>query len=121
MGRKSDKMWTYFTKNHGNKKNMTAVCKILVPTETGAPCGQVLKTPDFNTTTLRSHLKAKHTMEYKLVVEFEDQWGKNKIKNARELERLYTCVDTSQAKRSHPDHSSSAESDMSGLQGLFSF
>jgi hypothetical protein len=73
MGRKSDKMWTYFTKNHGNKKNMTAVCKIRVPTETGAPCGQVLKTPDFNTTTLRSHLKAKHAVEHKLVVEFEDQ------------------------------------------------
>ena len=34
MGRKSDKMCTYFTKKHGDKKSMTAVCKILVPAET---------------------------------------------------------------------------------------
>jgi len=95
--RKTDKLWSFFTKGRADKKHMTATCQIKVPLETGAICGKLLKTPDYNTSSMRTHLRSYHSDQFKQVLESEDQWITNREAEIKKLGSL-------SKKRNEPDH-----------------
>jgi hypothetical protein len=88
--KKTDKLWSFFTKGRADKKNMTASCQIKVPLETGAVRGKLLKTPDYNTSSMRTHLRSFHALQYQEVVESEDQWTKTKEEEEKKNWISYT-------------------------------
>ncbi len=111
--RKTDKLWSFFTKGRVDKKHMTATCQIKVPLETGAICGKLLKTPDYNTSSMRTHLRSYHVDQFKEVVESEDQWTKNREAERKKLDKL-------SRKRDQPDHpptTTDSEADTTGTPG----
>ncbi len=106
-------MWSFFTKGRADKKNMTATCQIKVPLETGAICGKLLKTPDYNTSSMRTHLRSYHADQFNEVEEFEDQWLKKRESERKKLDML-------SKKRDQPDHpatTTDSESDNTGSPG----
>ncbi len=68
MGKKTDKLWSYFAKHRADKANMHAICQIKVPARTGAICGVKLGTPAYTTSSMRTHLEALHRAEVSIIL-----------------------------------------------------
>ena len=66
-----------------------AVGKVLV---SGQPCGMVLMTKQFNTSTLRYHLNAKHPAIFKKVVSFEQAWDDARSRAMKYLSKFFYVV-----------------------------
>jgi hypothetical protein len=124
MGKKgkSEKLWSFYEKNHQDKKHMFALCLVQVPSNTGAPCGQKLLTNHFNTTGIRSHLENRHKVEYGQVIEFEAEFEKRLISEKRALNKTFNRIEKGtpqKRKRSEgnpdsPDSCSDSETDLTG-------
>ena len=87
--KRSGKLWEYFEKDRSDKSIPKAVCKVLV---SGHPCGLVLMTKQYNTSTLRSHLNAKHPAIFKKVVTFEQAWDDARSRAKKDLSKFFYVV-----------------------------
>jgi hypothetical protein len=70
MGKKTDKLWSYFSKHREERANMHAICQIKVPANTGAICASKLGTPSYTTSSMRAHLETFHKPEVNILVIF---------------------------------------------------
>ena len=77
-------MWEFFVKNREDKQKPKATCNVMVG---GVPCGAVMLTPQYSTTTLRGHLNAKHPSIFKIVVAFDAAWDDAKARAKKDLNK----------------------------------
>ena len=76
-------------KDRADKSIPKAVCQVPV---SGHPCGMVLMTKQYNTSTLRSHLNAKHPAIFKIVVTFEQAWDDARSRAKKDLSKFFYVV-----------------------------
>jgi hypothetical protein len=92
MAKKTEKLWSFFTKNQAvdkvDKKHPKVTCQIKVPAVTGAICGKVLATPDSNTSSLRTHLRSFHPEAAQEVAVFEASWVQKRQTDDKKLEKM---------------------------------
>lgn len=89
--KRSDKLWEFFTKDRTDKQKPKATCKVMVG---GVPCGAVMLTPQYSTTTLRGHLNSKHPNTYKLIVSFEAAWDDARARAKKDLNKFFYTVNS---------------------------